>query len=304
MYLRLFCVVVAVQCGFAQTKSPEPLTTQPSTAPESVIATVNGKKFTAADYQRLLLNMTPQMREAALKQPRAMLEQYALFQNILAEAEKSKLDQHPLYTARIAEARRQILVQAQINEQSNSIVVSPDEVKKYYDENRRRYAEAKAKVIFISQISDERRLDGSRTKKREPEESKQLASDLVAKLKGGADFAELAKQYSEDATTADKGADFPDAIRGTSSSVPENVREAVLNAKDGDIVGPLEHETGYYIFRVESAQLTPFEQVKSDIYNEMKQAGLTRWLEEMKSRSSVTVEDSVFLAKPPELRQQ
>jgi parvulin-like peptidyl-prolyl isomerase len=159
-------------------------------------------------------------------------------------------------------------------------------------------------VLFISMISDERRLDGSRTKKREPEESKQLANDLVAKLKSGADFVELAKQYSDDTSTSDKGADFPDAIRGTSSSVPQNVRDAVLKAKDGDIVGPLEHETGYYIFRVESAQLAPFEQVKSDIYNEMKQAGLTKWLEEMKARSSVTVEDSVFLTKPPELPQQ
>jgi hypothetical protein len=44
--------------------------------------------------------------------------------------------------------------------------------------------------------------------------------------------------------------------------------------------------------------------VKSDIYNEMKQAGLTKWLEEMKARSSVTIENSVFLAKPLELPQQ
>jgi parvulin-like peptidyl-prolyl isomerase len=252
MYLRLFCICLIAQISFSQS-------TEAGTPPDAVIATVNGKKFTAGDYQRLLLNMTPQMREAAMKQPRAMLEQYALFQNILEEAEKSKLDQQMPYVERIAEARRQILVQARINDQSNAVVVSPDEVKKYYDENRQRYAEAKAKVIFISQISDERRLDGSVTKKREPEESKKLANEVVAKLKSGADFVELAKQHSDDASTADKGADFPDAIRGTSSSVPQNVRDAVLKAKDGDIVGPLEHETGYYIFRVQSVQLAPFE---------------------------------------------
>jgi hypothetical protein len=138
MYFRLFCLCIAVQCSFSQSS-------------ETVIATVNGKKFTAADYRELLQNMTPQMRESAMKQPRAVLEQFALFQNILAEAEESKLDEQTPYKERIAEARRQILVQARINEKTKSIVVSPDEVKKYYDENRLRYAEARAKVIFISQ---------------------------------------------------------------------------------------------------------------------------------------------------------
>ena len=304
MYFRLFCVCLAVQCSFSQPKPQEPLTNGGAPSPDTVIAIVNGNKFTMGDYQQLLLSMTPQMRETAMKQPRAMLEQYALFQSILAEAEKAKLDQQTPYKERVAEARRQILVQARINEQSNTVVVSPEQVKTYYDENRQRYAEAKAKVLFISMISDERSLDGKKIKQREPEESKALADDLVAKLKGGADFAELAKQYSDDGSTADKGADFPDAIRGTSSSVPQNVRDAVLKASAGDIVGPLHHESGYYIFRVDSVVVAPFEQVKDDIYNTLKQAGLAKWLEEMKGRSSVTIENSVLLAKPPETPQQ
>jgi parvulin-like peptidyl-prolyl isomerase len=299
MYFRLFCVCFAVQCSFGQSQSASRLSVEPSITPETVIATVNGKKFTAGDYQQLLQNMNPQMRETAMKQPRAVLEQYALFENILVEAEKAKLDEQSPYKERIAEARRQILVQARVNEQTTAVVVSPDEVKKYYDDNRARYAEAKAKVIFVSQISDERTLDGTPTKKREPEESKKLAHDLVAKLKAGADFVELARKYSDDGSTAEKGADFPDAIRATSSSVPEDIRETVLKANAGDIVGPLQHATGFYIFRVQSVGLTPFEQVKSDIYNELKQAGLTQWLEQTKARSTVAIDNNAFFAKPP-----
>src|SRR5688500_1048904 len=97
MYFRLFCVCLAAQCSFSQLKPPEPPATEAATTPDTVIGTVNGKKFTAGEYQQLLSNMTPQMREAAMKQPRAMLEQYALFQNILAEAEQSKLDQQTPY---------------------------------------------------------------------------------------------------------------------------------------------------------------------------------------------------------------
>jgi parvulin-like peptidyl-prolyl isomerase len=304
MYSRLVCVCLAAQCSFSQFQPVQSLTGDSAASPGTVIATVNGRKFTAGDYQQLLLAMPHDRREAAMKQPRATLEQYALFQNLLDEAEKSNLDQRAPYKEQIAEARRQILVQARIHEQTNAVVVSPDDVKKHYQDNRRHYTEAKAKVLFISQILDERRLDGSQAKKREPEESKALADELAEKLKTGADFVELAKQYSDDASTAEKGADFPDAIRSTSSSVPQDIRDAVLNAKVGDIVGPLQHETGYYIFRVESVAVTPFEQMKGDIYNELKQAGLAKWLEEMKARSTVTIENSVFLAKPLEVPQQ
>src|SRR5688572_30544287 len=94
MYFRLLCFCLAAFAGFAQ---------QPPIAesPDTVVATVNGQKFTVRDFEQLVANMTPQMRESAMKQPRALLEQFALFQNILAEAEKSKLDQQSPYKERI-----------------------------------------------------------------------------------------------------------------------------------------------------------------------------------------------------------
>jgi foldase protein PrsA len=296
MYLRCFGLLLLALCAFPQTSTSQPVIA-PEVTPDTVIATINGQKFTARQYQQLLANIPQQMRETAMKQPRALLEQYAMFQNILAEAEKSKLDQQSPYSDQIAEARRQILVQAQINDKQSSVVVSPDEVKKFYDDNRERYAEVKAKVIFISLVSNEQTLDGTKKTSRGPEESKKLAHDVVSKLKGGGDFVQLAKEYSDDGSTAEKGADFPDAIRSTSASVPQNIREVILKANNGDILGPLEHETGFYIFRIESMALTPFEQVKGDIYNELKQAGLKKWLDETKNRSTVTIENEAFFTK-------
>jgi hypothetical protein len=296
MYLRCFGLWLLAVCAFPQTTASPPQLA-PEVTPDTVVATINGQKFTARDYQQLLTNMPQQMRDTAMKQPRALLEQYAMFQSILAEAEKAKLDQQRPYSDQIAEARRQILVQAQINDKQTSIVVSPDEVKKFYDDNRARYAEAKAKVIFISQVSDEQTLDGTKKTSRGPEESRKLAHEVLAKLKNGGDFIRLAKEYSDDGTTAEKGADFPDAIRSTSASVPQNIRDVILKANNGDILGPLDHQTGFYIFRIESIGLTPFEQVKNDIYNELKQAGVKKWLDETKNRSSVTIENEAFFTK-------
>jgi parvulin-like peptidyl-prolyl isomerase len=69
----------------------------------------------------------------------------------------------------------------------------------------------------------------------------------------------------------------------------------VLNAKTGDIVGPITHETGYYIFKIESNGPADLDQVREDIVKEMKDANLKQWLDEFKKTSSVTVANEALL---------
>lgn len=298
MKICWFSILLAVQCGWTQV-TPVASEKPAGLRNDTVIAQINGRDFTVRDYEQLLAAMTPQARQAASMQPRTVLEQYALFQNILTEAEQSKLDQQSPHKERIEEARRQILVQAQIGKRSAQVQVSPEDQKKFYESNKSRYTEAKAKVIFISSVSQTQTLDGKPQQLREPPASKKLAEDVVARLKAGADFVKLAKEHSDDGATADTGADYPDVIRSSSSSIPQDIRTAVLAAKPGDIVGPLEHPTGFYIFRIESVNLVPFETVRGDIQNELREAGVQKWLEETKSRSSVKIQNEAFFSEPP-----
>lgn len=276
----------------ASAQSPAPLAIVPN-APDRVLATINGQKFTQADFDRLVSGMTPELRKAALQQPRALLEQLATFQILLADAEKSKLAERSPYREQLADSRRQILVQAQLHELSKAVSIEPEQIKKQYDENRTRYTEAKAKVLFISGISKESGLDGGNAKVREPEESAKLAHQLVAKLKAGEDFAKLAKQFSDDGTTAETGADYPDVIRGTSAGIPQKMRDAILEAEPGALLGPFEHETGFYIFRVESVSRKSFDEASKEILEELKQAHVQQQLDAARARATVQIESAV-----------
>jgi hypothetical protein len=42
--------------------------------------------------------------------------------------------------------------------------------------------------------------------------------------------------------------------------------------------------------------LTPFDQVKNDVYNELKEAGVKKWLDETKSRSTVIIANDAFVS--------
>jgi len=73
-------------------------------------------------------------------------------------ADEKKLFEQSPYKEAIAHARMQVLVQAMINEQLNSIVIEPGEIVKYYEANKSKYGQVKVKAIYIA-FSD----DGSTT---------------------------------------------------------------------------------------------------------------------------------------------
>jgi parvulin-like peptidyl-prolyl isomerase len=261
---------------------------------ETVIATINGKKFTAGQFDRLLANMSAQAREAAKRQPLETLQEYALFENLVAEAEEARLDQQTPYREQIRDVRRQILAQARVTEHQNSIRISPAEIAAYYERNRAKFNEARAKVIFLSAVYREGTLDGKPVAKRNADETRQLSIKIMQLLKSGEDFVAIAKEHSDDENTAQTGADFPDPIRSTSAAIPQAMRDAILSAKTGDILGPFEHDTGYYIFRVESVGVPPLIKLKEQIATDLKNEAMRQWLENVKSRSAVKVENAEF----------
>lgn len=78
--------------------------------------------------------------------------------------------------------------------------------------------------------------------------AKKKAEDLLAQIKGGADFAKLARENSDDPGSAVKGGDLGFFKRGM--MVPE-FDEAVFNLKPGEVTQtPIKTDFGYHIIKV------------------------------------------------------
>ncbi len=80
--------------------------------------------------------------------------------------------------------------------------------------------------------------------------AKAKADDILKQLKGGANFADLAKQYSADPGSKDKGGELGFARQGT--MVPE-FDKAIFNQKIGDY-SIVKTQFGYHIIQVEERQ--------------------------------------------------
>ncbi|HUE02136.1 MAG TPA: peptidylprolyl isomerase, partial [Bryobacteraceae bacterium] len=106
---------------------------------------------------------------------------------------------------------------------------------------------------------------------------KAKAEDLVKQLRAGADFAELAKKYSEDnqgptGGSAAKGGDLDWVTRG---QMVGEFEKASFSLKPMVISDPVKTQYGYHIIQVlahEDARLKPFAEVKDDLAKQWKQA--------------------------------
>ncbi len=161
--------------------------------------------------------------------------------------------------------------------------VSDAEIKDFYNKNidKFKYPEkVRASHILISVNPDElteivksdpanKNLSEADVKAKVNEQIKSKeakAKDLFAKVKNDpSSFAKIAKENSEDPTTAEKGGEL--GFFAKNEMVPP-FAEAAFKAKPNTVVGPVKSQFGYHIILVTdrmAAGQEPFEKVKSSI---------------------------------------
>ena len=103
----------------------------------------------------------------------------------------------------------------------------------------------------------------------EVEKLKAKAQDLLKKLRSGGDFAQLAKDNSEDPGSSVKGGDLGWLVRG--QTVPEFEKTA-FSIQPGQISDVVTTQYGFHIIQVtkkEQARLRPFEEVKDELRQDL-----------------------------------
>ena len=99
----------------------------------------------------------------------------------------------------------------------------------------------------------------------EVDEIKKKAEDVLKQAKKGTKFEDLAKKYSEDSGTKDKGGDLGWVLQGM--TVPE-FEKVVFSLPPGGISDLVKTQYGFHIIKVlekETAHTKPFDEVKESI---------------------------------------
>lgn len=112
--------------------------------------------------------------------------------------------------------------------------------------------------------------------------AKQKIDDLYKKLQAGEDFEKLAREMSDDKSTASKGGELP--WFGAGRMVKEFEDAAFALKKDGDFSDPVMSQYGWHIIkRIEKKELQSFDEMKSSLRRKV----------EKDSRSQITKKEFV-----------
>ena len=126
-------------------------------------------------------------------------------------------------------------------------------------------------------------------------EDEATAKEVKQKLDEGADFAELAKEYSTDTASAENGGDLG-SIAQDANMVPEFL-EAAFALEVGQISDPVQSEYGYHIIEVTAIDEKPsYEDMKEDIEYELKvskldQAAMEKAMQDEVKEADVKIKD-------------
>jgi peptidyl-prolyl cis-trans isomerase C len=177
-----------------------------------------------------------------------------------------------------AQLRDQILPVQKVQERvAGDAEASQEEVERFYEENKEaQYTTPEQRCARHILFNKDQRTK---------------AEEVKGQLQNGADFAELAREYSQDPGSAENGGDL--GCLGQGETVP-NFEEALFNAEEGEIVGPVETEFGYHVIEVtdirqQSTQpLSEVEgQIREQLSADMQAEEFNSWIQEQREQRAV-----------------
>ncbi len=220
-------------------------------------------------------------------------EQFTAEVKLGADAAKNFYDANRKAFETPARVRAEYLVLSQDN-LAAQITVSEDEIKNWYQSHADSYKqneERKASHILIKAAKD--------APAAEVKAAQAKAEGILAQLKKSpGDFAKLARQYSQDPGSAEKGGDLGWFSHGM---MVKPFEDAAFGLKEHELSGVVRSDFGFHIIRLDgirAEKLKPLDDVSADISADLKRQAAMKKYAEMAEAFTNTVYEQADSLKP------
>ena len=227
---------------------------------------VHSRRYTLGDFYKEFkeLSKNYQSQLATFEAKKKLVEQMIAKELLLEKSTDEADDGENSHS--FEELQTQYLWQVMHQEEVDTNLAEPteEEIQKYYEENKESLmtpASVELNLIWISQ--------GENGEKRE--QAKAKGEEALGMLENGKDFAEVAKQYSEDPSAENGG-----QISGTlyEDHLAEPLAEAAFSMKEGEYSSLIEYQNAFYIIQLRSMteeELRPLEELANGIKLHLKE---------------------------------
>jgi peptidyl-prolyl cis-trans isomerase C len=233
------------------------------------IAIVNGKAVPSSRVEALKQQVARSGRPITPEVEAQIKEEVIAREIFMQEAQKRGLDATDDYKAQIELARQTILIRELFNEFQKTSAVTDADVQAEYDKfvAANGGKEYRARHILV--------------------ETKDQAEAILASLKKGGKFEDIAKKQSKDPGSGANGGDLDWAAPG---NYVKEFSDAMVALNKGQVSAPVQSQFGFHIIRlddVREAQLPALADVKPQIVQQMTQQRMAAFQQELRAKAKV-----------------
>lgn len=234
------------------------------------VATVNGKPIPAAKVEQIVKQVVAQGKQTDSPQLREAIKKDLIAREVMIqEADKQGFGTRAEVKQALENARQSIVINAMLADYIRKNPVKDAEAKAEYDKYKAQVGDKEYHARHILVATEDE------------------AKAIIAKLKTGAKFEELAKQQSKDGSAAN-GGDLDWA--SPASYVPEFSKAMVALQKGAVTEAPVKTQFGYHVIKLEdtrAAKIPAFEEVKQQVTESLQQRKLQAFREELMKKAKI-----------------
>lgn len=232
-------------------------------------AVVNNKPIPKQKVDDFVAALTAQGRPDTPELRAAVREELIARELFVQEAEKKGLTRNADVQRQLDNVRQDILIRALIRDHLKANPIKDDEIKAEYDKIRQQAGDKEyhARHILV--------------------EKEDEAKDIIAQLKKGAKFEELAKK-SKDTGSAQSGGDLD---WNTPQTFVKEFSDAMVKLEKGKFTEtPVKTQFGYHVIRlddVREAKAPPLEQVRPQIQQELERHRVQALQQSLRAKAKI-----------------
>jgi peptidyl-prolyl cis-trans isomerase C len=282
-------VAPASQAGLPSFESPEP--------PDKVVLKVGDQKFTKADMDALIDNLSPQVQRAVATQGKKSLgDQYAVVVELSQRAELHHLDQSRSFVRKLEIQRQQLEAQLAYEEINSQAKVTPEDVQQYYTAHAADYDEISLRQFVVRKkaaaLTDPAHPAAPTTPGLPPEEAKKRADAIRAEVTAGTDIKKIIEDFKAPGDVIIE-ADTRQVRHGGMRPEMEKVAFAL---KDGQVSDTFDVPQAIVFLQVTKHSHAEFKNVAPEIEKNLRQQKVDAELNAVKKNAAVWMDDQYFTA--------
>jgi hypothetical protein len=258
-------------------------------AGDFVLASVNGEPIYHTEFE-LAVQSLPAAAQPIAALPagrRVILDEIIKLKVLKQAAQRKGLDRDPEIAVQLSSALDNMLAAVALEK---LVEDSPEDLRAFYDAYSNQFRGTRVRQVLVA-------YDGgvlppkSGGKAMSEADAKKKAAGIASRIRGGEDFAAVARAESDDDQSAEAGGSLGLVRPGQLGAALD---EAIEGLEPNQVSDPIKSAYGIHVFEVTGREVSAFEDVENALRQQGDQLRAQIVLNDLKEKAKVTIENDEF----------